>query len=321
MVVQIMSVKFGILLSCYEKTDDLLAHLDILSFNPRSPKIAVAYLHDDDPPKLRAGTSMLRMKSPGFAAGTLLSLTAGIRWAAENDLDYLVYRNADDWFFDHDLSNSWIDRMVEEDKMAAAYNWLTFGTYEEFAMNENIFKVTAFLPSVDHAEKQFLAMSKMVACECSIAWWLKCVIKDMDKGFMRLPDREQRPGVGYEMHQLFDVFKKRYHRDMSAAEVKLLENNQRFFNRKWKMIGSHDNKSRKHFYNQIRASIPYVEKLERCRHFKRWLRSAESGSQWNKPEDNISRKNLLRPKSKIVTKKEFPRRLFKAKVSTFIYRS
>jgi hypothetical protein len=60
-------MKFGIVLSCYDKVDDLLVHLDILKFNRLAPKIAVIYMHHDQPPVMPRGVELITMPSPGFS--------------------------------------------------------------------------------------------------------------------------------------------------------------------------------------------------------------------------------------------------------------
>jgi len=310
-----MNKNFGIVLSCYDKVDDLLAHLDILKFNRRKPKIMVAYLHPDKPPRLPKNVDLLRITSPGFTAGTLVSLTVAMRHAANLGLDYLVYRNADDWLFNHDLANGWIDHMEATGKLAAGYNWFGIGGFDEFSMNENIFSVRHFVPSALAAEKRFLAISRFTGCEHNLPWWIKHVLTNLEEQFFRLPDREQEPGIGWEMAQIQMAWEQKFRETMPQEHWKLLEDNQRFFNKKWQMIGSHDNTSRKHFYDRIRSDIAYADKLEKCRHFGRWLRAAEAGLSWNKPGTNHSRHNLIFAKKKVRTQKAMPKKVFFPKVS------
>lgn len=305
---------FGIVLSCYDKVDDLLANLNIIKFNPRNPKVVVVYMHNDRPPRLPRGVDLLRVESPGFTAGTLISLTVGMRHAANLGLDYLVYRNADDWLFNHTLANSWIDEMEEGNKVAAGYNWFGVGTFDEFSMNENIFRVADFIESVDMAEKRFLALSKFTSCEMNLSWWVKHVLKDLNKEFLRLPNREQKPGIGFEVGQVESAWKQQFKEQVPEDHWKLLADNQRFFNRQWQMIGSHDNTSRNYFYQQIKHEIPYREQLEKCFHFSRWLRAVQYGLQWNKPGVNHSRQNQLYRKKEVKTKKIFPRKIIYPKV-------
>jgi len=311
-----MSKTFGIVLSCYEKVDDLQANLDILKFNEREPKIIVVYMHPDKPPKLPRNVDMIHVNSPGFAAGTLISLTVAMRHAAKLGLDYLVYRNADDWLFNHDLANGWIDQMAETGKLAAGYNWFGVGSFDEFSMNENIFSVKHFIESVDLAERRFLTVSKFTSCEMSISWWVKRTLADLENQFLRLPDREQEPGVGYELAQLEAAWKQKFKEQVPVDHWQRLADNQRFFSRKWQMIGAHDNTSRHYFYKQIRDHIPYAVELEKCRQFSRWLRAVQYGLQWNKPGMNHSRYGHLNRTKKVRTEKNMPRLVIYPKVSS-----
>lgn len=306
-------MKFGIVLSCYDRVDDLMAHLDILKFNQFAPRIAVVYMHPDAPPRMPHGVELIRLPSPGFTSGPLVSATRGIKWASAAGMDYMVFRNADDWLFRHDLARGWIDQMEAGGQIAAGYSWFSVGTMRDVTLNENIFRVDRFIDSADDAERYFLSSDQSYNCEYKMAWWVNRVTKENADLFFRLPDREQEPGIGWEIKDLPGV----YHKDGKTVPPDVwmkLEHNSRFFNRKWQMIGSHDNTSRMFYWRQIRNSVPYAAQLEECHHFARWMAAAATGSPWNKEDVNLSRATRqLRPRP-VRTKKELPRILVPSKV-------
>lgn len=306
-------MKFGIVLSCYDRVDDLMAHLDILKFNQHVSKIAVVYMHEDQPPDMPHGVDLIRIPSPGFTSGPLISATRGVQWAAANNLDYLVFRNADDWIFRHELSYNWIQQMKSCGQIAAGYSWLSVGTMRDITLNENIFHVNHFLPSVLDAEKYFLSSDQSYGCEYKMAWWVNRAIKNNSDLFYRLPDREQDPGIGWEIQDLPTICSK--NGDSIPHELWLkLAHNSRFFNRNWQLIGSHDNVSRLFYWNQIKNHVPYSSQLEECEYFSKWLKAARTNSPWNKPNVNESRlTRQLRPRP-IRTKKDLPKILIPVKV-------
>jgi hypothetical protein len=306
--------KVAIVLSCYDRVDDLLAHLDIIRFNPYNPRVIVVWLHEDDPPELPVWADLIRLPSPGFTSGPLLSLTRGLKRAADFGMDYVVFRNGDDWLFDHELAQSWLYEVDSKGKLAAGYNWFTVGSFRDITMNENILNVRHFMPTVDEAEKYFLSSDQTYNCEYKMAWWMRKAIPDIESQFFRLPDREQEPGVGWEVKDIPMIYEKR-NEPVPAEVMANLVHNHRFFNRKWKMIGCHDIASRYFYWLQLRSTVPYAEKLERCEHFNRFLHAATKKLPWNKQEMNYSRiTRTMRPKP-VMTEKSMPRKLYWLKSS------
>jgi hypothetical protein len=306
-------MKFGIVLSCYDKVDDLLVHLDILKFNRLAPKIAVIYMHHDQPPVMPRGVELITMPSPGFSAGPLMSVTRGIRWAAKNNLDYMVFKNADDWMFNHELAYSWLEKIASENKIAGGYSWLSVDSMRDVTLNENIFDVDYFLNTVSDAESYFLKSDQTYGCEYKLAWWINRATKYDSSLFYRLPDREQEPGIGWEVKDIPAIYEKKGIDIPSNLPAKL-ESNSRFFNRKWQLIGSHDNVSRYFYWNQIRKNVPYADQLEESEEFGRWINAVKNGLQWNKPSMNESRTTRLTRVRPIRTRKELPRILVTSKV-------
>jgi CRISPR/Cas system-associated exonuclease Cas4 (RecB family) len=80
--------KLGIIVSCYDKVDDTLAQLDILSFDPYKRPIIVSYMGYEEPPKEFLDYHFVQFPSPGFTSGPLMSLVHSLRKAPELPSDY-----------------------------------------------------------------------------------------------------------------------------------------------------------------------------------------------------------------------------------------
>lgn len=287
----------AILVSVYNKIDDLMAQLDILSFQ-KHPIMVVA-MHPQTPPLPH---TTVRMESQGFYTGPLLSLCAGIRKAKEMDIKYLCYRNADDWLFRHDLADDIFSKMQTEGYKCCAYNWFRKDYFEEFSMNEFFVDVDAFYSTVDKAEEFFKGSSRALLCEWKIPRWIKASIGDWSK-FYRVPGRETELGVGHDagaINYIYNNFKKA---PIPDSVWDIYETNNRFFNKDWQLIGSHNNRERYDYWLKIRNDVPYAEELEKKEHFARWLKVVQEDGEWNLPnsEDHIERR--------IFTPKRMPKKL------------
>jgi hypothetical protein len=280
--------KLGVVLSCYDKVDDLLAHLDILSFDPDPKPVIICYMGQADPPPEFLRHHLLRFRSPGFTAGTLVSLFHALRLAPSLGLDFLEYRNSDDWLFRHDLPVRWVEHMVENDQWCAGYNWFSSGTFNDITMNECFVSVPRFLETLGAAEEYVRRSDQRYNCEYKMAWWARQTVGDMGRRFYRLPGREIFPGIGWLLHDYVPLFERN---GMAVPEGfwERLNSNNRFFNREWQLIGSHLNIPRLMYWSQIRAEVPYADRLERCHHFSRWLWAATNNLTWNSRRPNSSR--------------------------------
>jgi hypothetical protein len=199
--------------------------------------------------------------------------------------------------------------MKETCKLAAGYNWFSVGSFRDITMNENIIHVPTFMKTVKWAEEYFLKSDQSYNCEYKMAAWVKKSLSDVEKEFFRLPDREQEPGIGWEIRDIPYVYG-RNGESVPMEVLNRLEGNQRFFNRKWQMIGSHDNKDRLAFWLQIRRSVSYTDFLEKEEHFGRWLEAARRGLPWNIEEKNLSRLTRLLREKPVRTKKFLPLKAF-----------
>lgn len=98
------------------------------------------------------------------------------------------------------------------------------------------------------------------------------------------------PGIGYEVESIPLLFEQ-MKTNLASNWKDMYVDNQRFFNRKWQMIGSHSNYERIKFYRDIRKDIPYVKELEKEIHFNRWLTTTLNGQNWNIVKER--KKNLM----------------------------
>lgn len=302
----------GYLISVYDRVDDCMAQLDILKYAPAphqtlilSMSEALVDRHRDD----LAGYDVVSMRSPGFALGPLLSLVRGVREAKERGWKWLVYRNADDWLFNHSLVTDTIADMEQSGRICAGYNWLSKGTLVEFTMNELYLSVDHFARTADEAEDYFLR-SKPWLCEYKMGRWLRRTIKDDSNLLHRLPDREIPIGIGSLEDQKCILAGTKD--DRHGVREGLADNN-RFFSRKWQLIGSHDNRERLSHYKDIRPQIPYAPDLEQEKHFKGWLHSARTGGEWNVQLDGTKRAG--RKVDRVATDRPRPIVRFKPKQS------
>jgi len=269
-------MKIGFILSAYDRTDDLLAHLDILKFFPQDHVIIPIWMNKDSPDSFKKSLSRYEhtqyCDGISFSVGPLIAIVNGLKTAARLGLDYVIYRNGDDWLFNHQFVLKYLSEM--DGKHVGAYNWISVGTNIEFAMNELCLKVSVFASHLDRAEEQFKSLSANIPCEMKIAKWINKITKSL----YRMPDREQWPGIG-QFGDFYGIPREaeRLPPGEKEAYLEKWKNNNRFFNRSWQLIGSHDNAQRHKLYQEIRNLIPYHVELEQEPDFSRWL----SSSQWN----------------------------------------
>lgn len=280
--------KLGVIVSCYDKIDDTLAQLDILSFDPYKRPVIVSYMGYEEPPKEFSNYHLVHFPSPGFTSGPLMSLVHSLRKAHELGLDYVLYRNGDDWFFNHELTEQWFRNVVANDYLCAGYNWFGANNYHDITMNELIISVPHFMETADRAVEYFFSSDQRFTCEYKMAWWVNATLTDMDKQFWRLPDREQEHGVGRLISDVPTMYRAKNKEVPEKIWTELNDNN-RFFCRKWQMIGSHLNLARFIYWTMLRDEIPYRAEIENKPHFNRWLRSIAEKKVWNTKINNISR--------------------------------
>jgi len=273
-------MKVGFVLSCYNRVDDLMVHLDILKYCPFDHEVIIvatmdwpeAYLEE-----LRA-YHYVRIEGHGHALGPLLSCIAGVKKAHEIGLDIICYRNADDWLFNYEFEENNFKQM--QTHLCGGYNWINVGADHDITLNQLYLRVDKFVETAADSEKYFLRSMKDLLCEFKMARWLKRTCSDFKKQFYRLPDREQEPGIGYMRNDIPGAFREK-NMEVPVGFWEQLDKNNRFFNEKWMLIGSHDNPSRYIYWRRIRDRVPYAKALEKEKHFARWLIACREKTAWN----------------------------------------
>lgn len=269
--------KTAIGIGVHERIDDMDAHLDIMSFAPELTRITVC--SNPQTPKsyldrwaLRS--TLVEIAPSGFYIGPLMALAAALEAADSAGCDYLVYRNADDWMFNHQLVFDRVKAMRDMGFLFAGYNWLTYQGHHEFAINEITVHVPSFMSCRERMVHYFNKSSAHLLCEFKMARWAALAVP-RDK-ILRLADREQEYGVGNELELLNHI--------AATLGKKIpddVRNNHRFFNRQWQMLGHHDQEGRLKAYDLIKDEIPYRHELEMMPEFRRWLLAARRNLPWN----------------------------------------
>lgn len=270
-------MKTAVGIGVHDRMDDMDAHLDIMSFAPEFTTITVCSNPETPATHLErwaARSTLVRIQPSGFFVGPLMAFAAALEMASTSGCDYLVYRNADDWLFNHKSVSERLSAMKENGLLFAGYNWLTYRSNREFAMNEITVHVPSFMSCRNRMVSYFKKSSPHMLCEFKMARWASIAVTG-DK-MLRLADREHELGVGNEwelLGQLAALHKK----ELPST----LADNHRFFNREWQMIGHHDQEGRLRCYDSIKKNIPYRADLEMMPEFRRWLLAARRKLPWN----------------------------------------
>lgn len=298
-------MKIGFILACHNRVDDLLLHLETFKYCPFNHEIIIIHTMDYDEIYMKEIKKYhhVRIEGYGHYIGPLLCATAGVRKAAELGLDYCVFRNADDILYNFSFEQDNFNKM-SEGYLCGGYNWLNVGTYYDITLNQVYFDVSAFGQTVDDAEAYFKRSPPGYLCEYKLPRWVKRTCPNIEKQFYRLPNREQEPGIGWERKDIPNAF--------AAKKIKMplgfwekLENNNRFFNLKWQLIGSHDVGARLNYWRKIRKLVSYGKQIEKEHHFCKFLDCARSGKPWNLSSEADSPKPISDKQPKIFSRKIF----------------
>jgi len=289
-------VKIGFIISVYEKVDDLMAHLDIFKYCPFQHEIIITYMKSDIPERHLQEIQKYHSVSVNglhFRFGPLLSFIQGIRKAKELGLDYVCYKNADDWLFNWDFEKKNFSKMMYKDHSSCGYNWFSLNVHTNFAMNQLYADVNKFFEFVDEVEHEFIRSPLKVLCEFKIGDW---ILKSIGSwyNFYRLPGRERFPGVGHSKTAVEYIYREILKSPIPPNIFDGYEDNNRFFNRKWQLIGSHSNNQRLILWNQIKEEVEYHKELEKEDNFKRWIEAAQERKIWNlKKEISVAKRGRL----------------------------
>jgi len=251
---------FCFILACHDKVEELLCHLEILTFYPDPYDVIIVHSGPDPLPSVDILRGVTVVKSENTGAnpplGAALALLNGIIAArrpplpyVQHTFKYMCYRNCDDWLFNHKHTLETLEKMKTQGKKMAGYNWFDEGVYTNLTLNE-LFADMAIFEGLDLEEwRRFFKEKIIKKCEFFVADKLFPLLKRGE--FLRFIEREHGTGVGvYERYQ----------------------HNSRFWNEKWVMIGHHNQDEKRHVYHNVRHLIPYADELEKKENFALWLR-------------------------------------------------
>lgn len=268
-------MKIGFILTTFSRIDDFLAHLDILKYFPRPYEVIPIWMNRKVPDYFMEEMNNYKhahfCNGLRFSIGPLLGLISGIKKAHKIGLDYVIYRNGDDWLFNREF----VLENIKNTKVISAYNWFGINYKREFALNEMCLHVPSFMKTIDWAEKYFLDSNDKLLCEFKVAKWIRKTTKE----FYRLPFREIYFGIGNDPLIIAKILESKGF-TVNDPFFDLFKDNNRYFNRKWQLLGCHDNKERLKLYKEL--FFPYKEQLEKEKHFSRWLKDEPWNLQINK---------------------------------------
>lgn len=266
-----------VIVACHDRLDDLSVQLEIQPLV--APEAEVVVVHTGQgplPDGPRAGD--VRIPCEGFRTGPLHALLAGLRWAEARGHRTVVYRNADDWMMNPAI-HSGVAETMAFGKLAAGYCWLTSGGFDDLTLNELWLDVPTFAPLADAFEARIRSSGPADLCERMAGSWVSEVVGG-GVGFQRLTERESYPPVGWLDKDLRMASIYNPHAFPPGFWAARADNN-RFFCRRWCLIGSHDNGERLEYWRRVRDEVPIREEMESGQAFRRWLHAAENGLPWN----------------------------------------
>ena len=277
-------MKLGKIIGCHNKIDDLMLYLEALKYCHYQHEIIIITSMDYDEiyTKEIKRHHHRRIETPGHYIGPLLCLIAGVKEAARLGCDYILYTNADDIVYNFKWEINNFNILEKGGYLCGGYNWLNVGTYHDITLNQLYMHVPSFMKTVDDAEAYFRRSPENFLCEYKMARWIKRTCRNLSHEFYRLPGREQEPGVGWERKDIIRAFMVK---GISIPQGfwDRLENNNRFFNSEWQLIGSHDIISRLNYWRKIRAKVPYGRDIEKEPNFSRFVECVKANRLWNLP--------------------------------------
>ncbi len=275
-------MKIGFVIACHEKIDDLMIHLEALKYYSFKHHIIIIHSMDysaDYMNEIKKHTHK-RIDGYGHYIGPLLCAIHGVREAHKLGLDYICYNNADDIVYNDEFVENNFNNMQSNACLCGGYNWLNVGVFHDITLNQLYLHVPSFNKTADDAEAYFKKSMIDYLCEYKIPRWLKRTCTDIKKQFYRVPGREQEPGIGWERKDIYGAFLAKG-LTVPIGFWDKLENNNRFFNLEWQMIGSHDIGQRMLYWRKIRSLIPHGKEMEKEKHFARFVDAARNNKPWN----------------------------------------
>lgn len=271
----------AIILACHNKIDDLMLHLEVLKYYTFPFKTIIIHTMDYDINYMKEIKEYpnRRIEGYGHFISPLLCLAEGLRLAKELDCEYVVYRNADDILY----NSSWEKENFKTMKnyLCGGYSWLNVGVNYDITLNQVYLHVPSFYKTITDAENYFKNSSQRFLPEHKLPRWIKKTC-NFEKDFYRLPGREQEPGIGWERKEIPSIFRSKQMRVPFGFWEKL-ENNNRYFNSEWQLIGCHNIGDRLFYWEKIKHLIPYAKQHEKDHHFRRLSHAVQNNLPWNLP--------------------------------------
>jgi hypothetical protein len=183
------------IIGTHDKREEVRCYREILSFYPPPYEVIVVHSAEMNPgipelPEVREVPRVIDNRSdpdPGKGLGPTLNWLCGLKHCRTK---YSVYRNSDDWVFNHDHVKEIVMQMEREGKKVAGYNWFGHDHWNNITLNE-LYVRTDILRGIDFDEwKRWLGNRiGQVLCEYAVAEKLKEVAHPT-KDFLHLPGRE-----------------------------------------------------------------------------------------------------------------------------------
>jgi hypothetical protein len=251
---------FCFVIGCHDKVEELLCHLEILTFYPEPYDVIVVYSGTSPLPNVDILKNVLVVpseNSPRPPLGAALAFWKGVFTVRRPPLPYIqhtfrymCYRNCDDWIFNHEHVLETLDILKNHDKKLAGYNWFDVNKFTDLALNELYLKMIIVEGQRLEEWETYFKQKINRKCEMAVAEKLFELVKPEE--FYRLVERESEYGIGN-----FDR----------------TPNNTRYWHEKWLLLGHHDQIGKREMYKKmVRNRISYHDKLEQKENFKKWVR-------------------------------------------------
>lgn len=250
---------FCFVIACHDKIEELLCHLEILTFCPEPHDVIVVHSGPIPLPSvdILRGVTVVRSESVTHAPlGAALALWKGIFTVRRPPFPYIqhtfrhmCYRNCDDWLFNPKHTGETLEIMRTQGKKLAGYNWFDRDVYTNLTLNELFADMSIFEGQKLEDWVPYFKEKIKGKCEFAVADKLFPLLKKGE--FLRFIEREQETGIG--------IYAKWQH-------------NSRFWNAKWLLLGHHNQEEKRQAYNNVRHMIPYAKELETKEYFGNWLK-------------------------------------------------
>lgn len=227
----------------------LLAHLDILHFCPVPHEVLVLYSGGNSLPL----PYVRYPRTTNGWTGAAVALATGLQEARDLGYDVACYRNGDDWLLNQALIPGWLAEL----KQVAGYNWFGAGLTGNVALNELYVRLDKYT----HADFGQWA-ERLLKSEPDPERYGAEMLGLKESNFYHLPGREEHQGVG------------KAHDGDADWRGPIPPDNNRWFNRAWRLIGAHNHARRRELYQSVRGEVDYAAELEKRPHFRAWLEGA-----------------------------------------------